>query len=157
MQQALANLRAIPTGESFGVVNSSYRTLLMIDEAHRTQGSDLGGNVFEAFPNATRIAFTGTPRITEQRGTKRTVKRFGEYIDTYKLMDAVSDGATLQILYEGRTADTALKDKHGFDTKLEDLFGSRSEEEIAAIKKKYGASGDILEAEQRITHRTFGS
>jgi len=65
-------------------------------------------------------------------------------------MDAVHDGATLRILYEGRTADTALKDKHGFDTKFEDLFKERSEEEMLAIKKKYGATGDILEAEKRI-------
>lgn len=150
LQTALANLRAIPSAESFGVVNRSERILLMIDEAHRTQASDLGDNLFEAFPNATRIAFTGTPLISEQHGTKRTVKRFGEYIDTYKLMDAVHDGATLQILYEGRTSDTALNDKHGFDTKFEDLFRNRTDEEIAAIKKKYGASGDILEAEQRI-------
>ncbi len=65
-------------------------------------------------------------------------------------MDSVHDGATLQILYEGRTAETALKDKHGFDTKFEDLFKERSEEELLAIKKKYGATGDILEAEKRI-------
>lgn len=142
--------RSVPSSKTFGVVNKSDRIILMIDEAHRTQGSDLGDNVFEAFPNATRIAFTGTPLITEQHGTKRTVKRFGEYIDTYKLMDAVHDGATLQILYEGRTADTAIKDKHGFDTKFEDLFKERSEEEILAIKKKYGATGDLLEAEKRI-------
>lgn len=148
--EALAVYRTLPSGETFGVVNPSERILLMIDEAHRTQGSDLGDNIFEAFPNATRIAFSGTPLITEQHGNRRTVKRFGEYIDTYKLMDAVHDGATLQILYEGRTADTALKDKHGFDTKFEDLFRERSEEELAAIKKRYGASGDILEAEQRI-------
>lgn len=148
--EALASYRPPPSGGSFGVVNPSERILLMIDEAHRTQGSDLGENIFEAFPNATRIAFTGTPLVSEQHGSKRTVKRFGEYIDTYKLMDAVHDGATLQILYEGRTADSALMDKHGFDTKFEDLFGNRSEEELAAIKKKYGASGDILEAEQRI-------
>lgn len=141
---------AVPSSKSFGVVNPSDHILVMIDEAHRTQGSDLGTNVIEAFPNATRIAFTGTPLITEQHGTKRTVKRFGEYIDTYKLMDAVHDGATLQILYEGRTADTAINDKHGFDTKFEDLFKDRSEEEIVAIKKKYGASGDLLEAEKRI-------
>ena len=148
--EALAAYGALPSGGTFGVVNPSERILLMIDEAHRTQGSDLGENLFEAFPNATRIAFTGTPLITEKHGTKRTVKRFGEYIDTYKLMDAMHDGATLQILYEGRTADTALKDKHGFDTKFEDLFRDRTEEELLAIKKKYGASGDILEAEQRI-------
>jgi type I restriction enzyme R subunit len=148
--EALATYRAIPSSKTFGVVNPSERIVLMIDEAHRTQGSDLAENLFEAFPNATRIAFTGTPLITEQHGNKRTVKRFGEYIDIYKLMDAVHDGATLQILYEGRTADTALNDKHGFDTKFEDLFKERSEEEILAIKKKYGATGDILEAEKRI-------
>jgi type I restriction enzyme R subunit len=139
-----------PSGKTFGVVNRSERIILMIDEAHRTQGSDLGDNIFEAFPNAIRLAFTGTPLITEQHGTKRTVKRFGEYIDSYKLLDAVHDGATLQILYEGRTADTAIKDKHGFDTKFEDLFRERSKEEIVAIKKKYGATGDLLEAEKRI-------
>jgi type I restriction enzyme R subunit len=148
--EALTTYRGPPSAETFGVVNSSERILLMIDEAHSTQSSDLGNNLLEAFPNATRIAFTGTPLIAEQHGTKRTVKRFGEYIDTYKLMDAVHDGTTLQILYEGRTADTALKDKHGFDTKFEDLFRHRTDEEIAAIKKKYGASGDILEAEKRI-------
>ena len=148
--EALASYGTVPSGQTFGVVNPSDRILLMIDEAHRTQSSDFGDNIFEAFPNATRIAFTGTPLITEAHGNRRTVKRFGEYIDTYKLMDAVHDGATLQILYEGRTADTALKDKHGFDTKFEDLFKTRSEAELLAIKKKYGASGDILEAEKRI-------
>ena len=140
----------MPSKDTFGVVNDSGRIVLMIDEAHRTQGSDLGDNIFEAFPNAARIAFTGTPLITERHGDKKTHKRFGEYIDTYKLMDAVEDGTTLQILYEGRTADAALNDKHGFETEFENLFKDRSEEELLAIKKKYGATGDLLEAEQRI-------
>ena len=148
--QALGTYQAMPSASTFGVVNTSERILLMIDEAHRTQGSDLGDNLFEAFPNATRIAFTGTPLITERHGEKRTVRRFGEYIDTYRLMDAVHDGATLQILYEGKTADTALNEKHNFDCKFEDLFRERSEAELLAIKKKYGATGDILEAENRI-------
>jgi type I restriction enzyme R subunit len=148
--EALGTYRAMPAANTFGVVNPSERIILMIDEAHRTQGSDLGDNLFEAFPNATRIAFTGTPLITERHGEKKTVKRFGEYIDTYRLMDAVHDGATLQILYEGKTADTALNEKHQFETKFEDLFRDRSEAELLAIKKKYGATGDILEAEQRI-------
>ena len=148
--EALGTYQAIPTSETFGVVNDSSRIVLMIDEAHRTQGSDLGDNLFEAFPNAARIAFTGTPLITERHGEKKTIKRFGDYIDTYRLMDAVEDGTTLQILYEGRTADAALNDKHGFETQFENLFKDRSEEELLAIKKKYGATGDLLEAEQRI-------
>jgi hypothetical protein len=76
----------MPSGKTFGVVNASERIILMIDEAHRTQSSDLGENLFEAFPNATRIAFTGTPLITERHGEKKTRKRFGEYIDTYCLI-----------------------------------------------------------------------
>lgn len=148
--EALGTYRAMPAGKTFGVVNASDRIVLMIDEAHRTQGSDLGENLFEAFPNAARLAFTGTPLITERHGERKTHKRFGEYIDTYKLLDAVNDGATLQILYEGRTADSALNEKHAFDEKFEDLFRDRSEEELAAIRKKYGATGDILEAKARI-------
>ena len=150
LAEALAEYRAVPAADTFGVVNRSPRILLMVDEAHRTQGSDLGNNLFEAFPEATRIAFTGTPLITERHAGKRTVKRFGEYIDQYKLLDAVHDGATLQILYEGKTADTALNEKAAFDQKFEDLFRDRSEAELLAIKKKYGATGDILEAENRI-------
>nr|MDA3832987.1 DEAD/DEAH box helicase family protein [Spirochaetales bacterium] len=148
--EALGTYQAMPAGKTFGVINDSERILLMIDEAHRTQGSDLGDNIFEAFPNAARIAFTGTPLITERHGEKKTDKRFGQYIDTYRLMDAVNDKATLQILYEGKTADAALTDKHGFETAFEDMFKDRTEEEVLAIKKKYGTTGDILEAEQRI-------
>lgn len=148
--EALGTYKGMPSSETFGLVNDSSRIVLMIDEAHRTQGSDLGDNIFEAFPNAARIAFTGTPLITERHGEKKTHKRFGEYIDTYRLMDAVNDGATVQILYEGKTSDTALNDKAGFEAQFENLFKDRSEEEILAIKKKYGATGDILEAEERI-------
>ena len=148
--EALGTYKGMPSGRTFGVVNTSERIVLMIDEAHRTQSSDLGDNLFEAFPNATRLAFTGTPLITERHGEHKTHKRFGDYIDTYRLLDAVNDGATLQILYEGRTADNALNEKHAFDRAFEDLFRDRGEEELLAIKKKYGATGDILEAENRI-------
>lgn len=145
--------------EPFDTVNASEKILILIDEAHRTQrsgkeGASLSDNLFDAFPNATRIAFTGTPLIADHH-TDPTWKRFGGnkdklYIDTYKLQDAVNDGATLQILYEGRTAESAIYDKHGFDTKFEDLFKNRTEEEMALIRQKYGATGDILEAEERI-------
>lgn len=149
--------------ESFGVVNDSDKILIMIDEAHRTQraGQDkasLSDNLYDAFPNATRLAFTGTPLIADHHDDP-TWKRFGGslkngpddlYIDQYKLQDAVDDGATLQILYEGKTADTAIYDKHGFDTKFENLFKDRTDEEIAAIRQRYGATGDVLEAEDRI-------
>src|SRR3546814_11523342 len=77
---ALGAYKAAPSGKTFGVVNASERIVLMIDEAHRTQGSSaekvgLSDNMSEAFPNATRIAFTGTPRSEERRVGKECVSQ----------------------------------------------------------------------------------
>lgn len=145
--------------DPFGVVNNSEKVLVLIDEAHRTQraGSDhasLSDNLFDAFPKATRLAFTGTPLIAKHH-TDPTWRRFGvdvtsSYIDKYRLQDAVDDGATLQILYEAKTAEVAISGRSGFDKKFEDLFRNRSDKELLAIRKKYGAAGDVLEAEKRI-------
>ncbi len=110
----------IPRFERIGVINESDRILLMIDEAHRSHGSDLGDNLVEAFPNATRLAFTGTPLIVVKKD-ERTIARFGDYIDKYMLLDAVEDNATVGILYEGKTADAAVDHKHEFDTKVDEL------------------------------------
>lgn len=140
----------VPRYGTFGVVNNSEKVLILIDEAHRTQSSDLGDNLFEAFPNATRIAFTGTPLITERHSGNRTYERFGSYIDKYRLQDAVEDGATIQILYEGKAGDSAIRNKSEFDAKFEDLIKDHSEEEKAAIKRKYGTYGDVLESEEMI-------
>ncbi|QYK47939.1 MAG: type I restriction endonuclease subunit R [Phycisphaeraceae bacterium] len=149
LAKALKGGKPVPEFASFGEINTSDRILLMIDEAHRTQGSDLGDNLFEAFPRSTKVAFTGTPLIMD-RHVKKTWQRFGGYIDKYRLHDAVEDGATVQILYEGRTAETAINDPAGFETKFEDLFKDRTEAELIAIKLKYGTSGDIFEAPKRI-------
>ena len=175
------SLGDMPVFKSMGLVNSSTRILLMIDEAHRTQSGDFGDNLFEAFPNATRLAFTGTPLI-RVKDKKTTSEQFGDYIDKYKLQDAVNDKATVQILYEGKTADTAVKDKPKFDEKVnelakvhvesqmrkstnedyvkkqaklnnlsfDDLSRELTENEISALKKKWGTSGDIMESEKRI-------
>ncbi|WMJ74109.1 HsdR family type I site-specific deoxyribonuclease [Cytophagaceae bacterium ABcell3] len=148
--QALAQAaEPLVTYNRFGKVNPSEKILILIDEAHRTQSSDLGDNLFEAFPNSTKIAFTGTPLITD-RHKKKTHDRFGTYIDKYKLKDAVDDGATLQILYEGKTSDDAVRDKHEMEVKFEDLVKDHTKEEREAITKRYGTYGDVLEAEERI-------
>ena len=143
----------------FEEINPSEDILILVDEAHRTQRSgknkpSLSDNLMDAFPNATRIAFTGTPLIADHH-TEPTWKRFGvdknsAYIDKYKIKDAVADGATLPIVYQGKTADVALNEKDEFDRKFEDLVKDRSEAEMLEIRRRYGAEGDILEAQERI-------
>jgi type I restriction enzyme R subunit len=136
--------------KAFEVINRSARIALFIDEAHRTQSSELGDNLFAGFPNASRVAFSGTPLITERHGERRTVVRFGSYIDRYKLLDSVTDGVTLPIQYTGKTAHTAIPSRVQFERKFEDLFADRTPADLATIKRKYGTFGDILEAERRI-------
>ena len=149
VKSALGIPVAAPRLKPFPEVNNSDRIIIFIDEAHRTQYSDLGNNLAVAFKNAIKIAFTGTPLITA-RHAQSTIKRFGDYIDTYKLKDAQDDGAVLPIIYMGKTADTALSHKSEFDEKFEDMFADRTDEELEAIKKRYGTREDVLEAEQRI-------
>lgn len=131
----LENVLSIPKYESFGIVNQSERILLMIDEAHRTQAGDLGDNLFEAFPNATRLAFTGTPLIVVKDKDK-TIDRFGPYIDKYKLQDAVADGVTVQIVYEGKTVDSAVSHKSEFDQKVDDLAKQHVESQMRKADNK---------------------
>ena len=58
----------------------------------------LGGSDKYCTSKCARIAFTGTPLIKSQK----TTNTFGSYIDTYTIEQAVKDGSTVQILYEGR-------------------------------------------------------
>lgn len=119
------------------------KVLVLIDEAHRTQYSKFGSALRLALPDAVKIAFTGTP-------VEKTVGSFGSYIDTYKIREAVEDGATVPIIYEGMTSNDTLENRGEFDAKFEDLFADLTPEQIEAIKKKYGTKGDILEAPKRI-------
>lgn len=134
--------------EPFEVLNTSEDILILVDEAHRTQAGDLHANMMRALPNAARIGFTGTPIIMGDK--KRTHDIFGEYIDRYTIKEAEQDGATVPILYEGRTAKGAIKDGASLDGLFEDLFRDHTKEELEAIKKKYATKGQIFEAPQLI-------
>lgn len=137
--------------EPFEVLNTSEDILVLVDEAHRTQAGDLHANMMQALPNAARIGFTGTPIIMGDK--KRTHDIFGEYIDRYTIKESEQDGATVPILYEGRTAKGAIKDGASLDGLFEDLFRSYSKDELEAIKKKYATKGQIFEAPQLIREK----
>lgn len=129
----------------FPELNTSEKIIVLADEAHRTQYGALGVAINSGLPNAPKIAFTGTPLISSQK----TSHEFGSYIDTYTIEEAVADGATCQILYEGREAKTKVTGD-SLDKLFDEYFADRSPEDKAAIKKKYGTEQAVLEAPQRI-------
>jgi len=130
--------------EKFEVLNEDDSILVLVDEAHRTQAGDLHANLLAGLPNCARIGFTGTPIIMGYK--KRTHEIFGEFIDRYSIKEAEADGATVPVLYEGRTANGAVKDGASLDELFEDLFRQHSPEELEAIKKKYATKGHIFDA-----------
>ncbi len=131
-----------------GLLNDDDSILVLVDEAHRSHSSALHANLLQALPNCARIGFTGTPIIMGAR--KRTHEIFGEFIDRYTIKESEEDGATVPILYEGRTAEGAVSDGRDLDQLFEDLFGDKSEEELEAIKRKYATKGAILDAPKLI-------
>lgn len=101
--------------EIFPELNPSPHILIMIDEAHRSQYKLLGANLDRAMPNAARVAYTGTP-------IDKTEQTFGDYIDKYTMRQAIADGVTLEVVYEGRTHNAEIEDKAGMDTRFADVF-----------------------------------
>ena len=113
--------------------------LVLTDEAHRSQYGLLAANLDRAIPNATRIGFTGTP-------IEKTRETFGDYIDTYTMRESNADGVTLQIVYEGRTSRTEVKDQEAADADFVDVFGDYdAEQQLKALG--YGTRRAYLEAE----------
>ncbi len=135
---------AYRASEKFEVLNEDDSILVLVDEAHRTQAGDLHAHLLAGLPNCARIGFTGTPIIMGDK--KRTHEIFGEFIDRYTIKEAEADGATVPVLYEGRTAKGAIKDDASLDELFEDLFRQHSPEELEAIKKKYATKGHIFDA-----------
>jgi type I restriction enzyme R subunit len=132
--------------ESFPTLSTDANIFVLADEAHRTQYGGLAANLRQALPNACFLGFTGTPIDKKDRSTLHT---FGPYIDTYTIEQAVKDGATVNIFYESRLPEVRIVGQT-LDQLFERVFADRSDEERAAIKKKYATEAAIAEAPKRI-------
>ena len=126
----------------FPELNPNTNILVMTDEAHRSQYSLLAANLDKALPNATSIGFTGTP-------TGKTEKKYKDYIDKYTMRQAIDDGVTLEIVYEGFTHNAEIPDKAGMDKKFEDVFSDYQLTERLQILG-FGSRDAYLEAIETI-------
>ncbi|MGO1247309.1 MAG: type I restriction endonuclease subunit R [Oceanisphaera sp.] len=129
----------------FSNLNPSDKIIVLADEAHRTQFGNLAATINAALPNAPKIGFTGTPLLKSQK----MHDAFGGYIDEYKINEAVADGATVRIIYEGRQVQTEVVGKP-LDALFDEYFKGYSDDEKREIKKKYGVERAVREAPMRI-------
>jgi type I restriction enzyme, R subunit len=134
--------REVDLKETFPELNTSHNILVMTDEAHRSQYSMLGANLDKGIPNSARIAYTGTP-------IDKTERVFGDYIDKYTMRQSITDGVTLEIVYEGRTHSAEIADRAEADTAFLDVFSDYNLQERLAILG-FGARDSYLEAKPTI-------
>ncbi len=85
-------------------INTRKNIIVLVDEAHRTTGGDLGNYLMGALPNATYLGFTGTPIDKTSHG-KGTFVVFGRddppkgYLDKYGIAESIEDGTTVKLHY----------------------------------------------------------
>lgn len=105
--------------DEFGELSTRSNVICISDEAHRTSNNldmklvvksdevlkryGFAKFLHTALPSATYIGFTGTP-------VDATMDVFGPVIDQYNMTDAVKDGITVRLVYDGRPARATLDD-----------------------------------------------
>ena len=135
--------------EVFPVLSERENIIVMVDEAHRTQYKGLAVNMRTSLPNAVYLGFTGTPIAKDDRDTLKTFGGRREYIDSYPFNKAIKDGATVEILYEGRKPELMIE-KSDLDAVFEEVFKDKTEKEKEEIKKRFVNNRAIAEAPERI-------
>ena len=122
---------------------SQYGFTAKLDTGQRKAGTYTIGYAHylrEALPNATFVAFTGTPVSMQDRDTRSV---FGEYIHIYDMQQAREDGATVPIYYESRLAKLGLDavELEALDEEVDELL----EDEEEALREKHKSAWAAME------------
>ena len=151
--------------DTFPILSERRNIVVIADEAHRTQygfEATLKGKAGEekyqvgyaqhlrdALPQATFVAFTGTPVSLEDRDTRAV---FGDYVHVYDMQQAKEDGATVAIYFESRLAKLKLNpDELPFiDEEVDEIAEDEEDAQQAKLKNRWAALEKIVGAEPRI-------
>lgn len=148
--------------DSFPVLSERHNIVVICDEAHRSQyGLEARLNekgeyeygyakhMRDALPNATFIAFTGTPVSQTDRDTRSV---FGPDIHVYDMEQAEKDQAIVKIYYEGRLAKLELNNNEALriDEEVDELTEDQEESAAARTKSRWAALEKLVGTEPRI-------
>lgn len=139
-------------GDQHPVLSERRNIVVIADEAHRSQYDFIDGfarHMRDALPNASFIAFTGTPLELDDRNTRHV---FGDYISIYDIQRAVQDKATVPIYYESRLAKLDLDEteRPKIDPEFEEVTEGEEIERKEKLKTRWAQLEAIVGAEKRL-------
>ena len=136
-------------GETFEELSSRDDIIVIVDEAHRTQYNVLAMNMRKALPNASFIAFTGTPLMTDEK--EKTKEVFGDYVSKYGFKESVEDGATVKLYYENRIPKLQIINMQ-LDDDLKKIVedADLSDESEERFSKKYVKTYGLITNDDRL-------
>lgn len=130
----------------------SDKFYVLIDEAHRSQYSAMYNYMREVLPNATLIAFTGTPLIAKSK--RNTYEKFGDPIHNYTMKRSIEDRITVPLVYEGRKVKQN-DPSNTIDAFFESLTENLPDDIKKELKNKYSKWSKLAEASSRINLIAF--
>ena len=125
--------------------NASPNIIMLIDEGHRSQSGENHERMKKALPNASYVAFTGTPLLKDDR----TTNKFGPIVHAYTMQRAVEDGTVTPLLYEERRPVLDINAK-AIDNWFDKITAGLSDKQKSDLKEKYGKKGPVYGSANRI-------
>lgn len=140
------------------VLSQRHNIVVISDEAHRshygfgdTNADGYAHHLRTALPNATMIAFTGTPINEWDRNTRDV---FGGEIDVYDMNRAVADGAVVPVYFEPRLIPLeriqGITDED-IDDAAAEILASIDEEDHEKAQRSVVVLNTIYGSDQRLS------
>lgn len=137
-------------------ITTRSNVIVLVDEAHRTTGGDLGNYLMGALPNATYLGFTGTPIDRTAHG-KGTFKVFGGgdpngYLDKYPIRESIEDGTTVPLHYALAPNDLRV-DRELLESEflhVAEAEGVADQEELDRVLQRAVTLRSMLKSQDRV-------
>ena len=135
-------------GATYPMLSPRDDIVVIVDEAHRTQYKSLAENMRTGLPNASYLAFTGTPLLGRDRQTNAW---FGDYVSEYTFAQSMEDGATVPLFYQKRVPEMLVQNED-----LSDEFYRIVEEENLdeasqeKLEKRFATEMQVITRDDRL-------
>ena len=130
----------------YGIKDPNPNIFVLVDESHRTNYGATAAQMRRVFTHACYIGFTGTPLLKTEKSTAR---KFGGFIHSYTMREAVEDEAIVPLLYEGRMA-VLEQNKEAMQRWFDRLTSDLNKSQKADLKRKMATKEVVRKSEQRL-------